>query len=406
MPMVARDRLITQPRLSGEWRDRSAIPDLLLWGAGSYRGLRARIQELGCSRVLLLTSGTLRAKTPWVERVRDLLGDLVVGVRSDSQQFTPDWLCFDTANLARPLRPDVVVTLGGGSVADWGKAVCFILAQGLQSLDELDAYVASPDNQQLTSLASRPIPQICIATTLSGSEGTWSVTINRPERKFKDHVRHPDLVPDTVIFDAEIAATTPPELWCATGMKAMEHVVEKLYTVDRNLIVDFTCLKAGELLYASLHRCMDNPDDLEARTLCQLALAMCAFHGRGVHKGLCQVIGWQLGTYGVAHGHTSCIMLPHVMRFNRPVSEPALAALGRSLGGTATSDADLADYAQKAVASLVRELALPIRLREVGIERSDLPDIAEKVIRSPNIIYNPLPVTDPAVVLSVLEEAW
>jgi len=103
--MVARDRLITQPRLSGEWRDRSAIPDLLLWGAGSYRGLRARIQELGCSRVLLLTSGTLRAKTPWVERVRDLLGDLVVGVRSDSQQFTPDWLCFDTANLARPLRP-------------------------------------------------------------------------------------------------------------------------------------------------------------------------------------------------------------------------------------------------------------------------------------------------------------
>ena len=58
------------------------------------------------------------------------------------------------------------------------------------------------------------------------------------------------------------------------------------------------------------------------------------------------------------------------------------------------------------MAGLVRDLDLPHRLRDVGISREDLPDIAEKVIVSPNIIYNPRPVTDPEEVLAVLERAW
>ena len=137
-----------------------------------------------------------------------------------------------------------------------------------------------------------------------------------------------------------------------------------------------------------------------------VALVGVGFHGRGVHKGLSQVIGWKLGAYGVAHGHTSCVMLPHVMRFNRSVTVSAQAALGRALGGEESTEEELAESAQAAVAGLVRDLDLPHRLRDVGISRKDLPDIAEKVIVSPNIIYNPRPVTDPEEVLAVLERAW
>ena len=381
--------------LQGEWRDRCAIPDHVIWGPGSHQRLRSVLEGLGCSRALLLTSGSLKKHTPWVDRIEEALGGLVAAVRSDSAEFTPDWLCFDTARQAREVEPDVVVTVGGGSVADWGKAVAFILAQGLESVSELDDYVASPDNQRLAALPRPPIPQVAIPTTLSASEATWSVTINRPERKFKDHVRHPDLVPRAVILDAAIASSTPAGLWCATGLKAMEHVVEKLYTVDRNPVVDNMCLKAGELLYRHLPRCKDNPEDLEAFTQCHVALVGVGFHGRGVHKGLSQVIGWQLGAYGVAHGHTSCVMLPHVMEFNRSVSLSAQAALGRALGGEGATDDELAKSAQAAVAGLVRDLDLPSRLRDVGVPREDLPDIAKKVIVSPNIIYNPKPVTDP-----------
>ena len=137
-----------------------------------------------------------------------------------------------------------------------------------------------------------------------------------------------------------------------------------------------------------------------------MALVGVGFHGRGVHKGLSQVIGWQLGAYGVAHGHTSCVMLPHVMEFNRSVSRSAQAALGRALGGQGATEDELAEGAQAAVAGLVRDLDLPYRLRDVGVPRDDLSDIAKKVIVSPNIIYNPRPVTDPEEVLGVLERAW
>ena len=297
--------------LQGEWRDRCAIPDHVIWGPGSHERLRVMLEEMGCNRALLLTSGSLKKHTPWVDRIEEALGGLVVAVRSDSREFTPDWLCFDTARQAREVQPDVIVTVGGGSVADWGKAVAFILAQGLESVSELDDYVASPDNQRLAALPRPPIPQVAIPTTLSASEATWSVTINRPERKFKDHVRHPDLVPKAVILDAAIASSTPAGLWCATGLKAMEHVVEKLYTVDRNPVVDNMCLKAGELLYRHLPRCKDNPEDLEAFTQCHVALVGVGFHGRGVHKGLSQVIGWQLGAYGV-------VPRPHVLRHAAP----------------------------------------------------------------------------------------
>ncbi len=392
--------------LQGEWRDRAAVPDHVIWGPGSHERLRGLLEEMGCTRALLLTSGSLKKRTQWVDRIVDGLGGMVAAVRSDSAEFTPDWLCFDTARQAREVEPDVIVTVGGGSVADWGKAVAFILAQGLESVEELDGYVASPDNQRLTALPRPPIPQVAIPTTLSASEATWSVTINRPERKFKDHVRHPDLVPRAVILDAAIASSTPAGLWCATGLKAMEHVVEKLYTVDRNPVVDNMCLKAGELLYRYLPRCKDNPEDLEAFTQCHVALVGVGFHGRGVHKGLSQVIGWQLGAHGVAHGHTSCVMLPHVMEFNRSVSQSAQAALGRALGGEGATDDELAESAQSAVAGLIRDLDLPTRLRDVGVPRDDLPDIAKKVIVSPNIIYNPRPVTDPEEVLTVLERAW
>ena len=399
--------MTTMPdELQGEWRDRAAVPDHVIWGPGSHGRLRSLLEEMDCRRVLLLTSGSLKRCTPWVDRIVEALGDLLVAVRSDSREFTPDWLCFDTARQAREVQPDVIVTAGGGSVADWGKAVAFILAQGLETVRELDDYVAAPDNQRLAALPRAPIPQVAIATTLSASEATWSVTINRPERKFKDHVRHPDLVPRAVILDAAIASSTPAGVWCATGLKAMEHVVEKLYTVDRNPVVDNMCLKAGELLYRCLPRCKDNPEDLEAFTQCQLALVGVGFHGRGVHKGLSQVIGWQLGAYGVSHGHTSCVILPHVMEFNRSISVSAQAALGRALGGDGATDEEAAENAHAAVAGLVRALELPSRLRDVGIPREDLPEIASKVIVSPNIIYNPKPVTDPEEVLGVLEKAW
>lgn len=391
--------------LTGEWRYRTAIPDHEIWGPGSLQRLRKELEDRGYHRLLLLGSRSLWEQTPWGGRIEELLEGLVVLERHNSEQFTPDWLCFETADAARDLNVDAVVTVGGGSVIDWGKAVRFILAQGLRSVEELDDYVASPSEQQLDALSSPPVPQIAVPTTLSGAT-TWSVTINRPDRKFKDHVRHPSLSQELVVYDGELATATPIYLWSATGMKAMEHVVERMYSRVGNPVGDTLALQAGEWLYDGLRRSKADPEDPDARALSQLGLITIASTGRGVRKGLSQVAGWQLGAYGVGHGETSCVMLAHVMRFNRAATLEPQAALGRAMGGIADSNDGLAEFAAQAIASLVEELGLPTRLRDVGIQHQDLPDIAAKMIRSPNIIYNPIEIREPGQVLPVLEAAW
>lgn len=391
--------------LDGEWRYRSAIPDHAIWGINAHESLRAQLQERGHERIGLLTSRSLWENTAWGHRIASMLEGLVVYESHDSQEFTPDWLCFDTANAMRATHPDAIVTIGGGSVIDWGKAVRFLLAQDLTDVNQLDAYVASPEKQQLDRLASAPIPQIAIPTTLSGAT-TWSVTINRPDRQFKDHVRHPSLMQELVIYDGNIATTTPSHIWSATGMKAMEHVVERMYTLVGNPVGDVLAERAGVMLHEGLPRSVDAPDDPAARVVCQMGLMTVESTGRGVQKGLCQVAGWQLGAYGVSHGHTACVMLPHVMRFNLPETLAPQAALGRALGSKSRSDSSSAQFAITTIEDMTLQMGLPTRLRDVGIELEHLEVIAEKIARSPNIIYNPIPVRDPSRIRSVLEAAW
>jgi alcohol dehydrogenase class IV len=391
--------------IEGEWRYRSSISDHSIWGPNAHQSLRAQLEERKLERVVLLFSRSLWENTSWGKEISDMLKGLVVYESHNSHEFAPDWLCFDTANAVRNLEPDVVITIGGGSVIDWGKAVRFILAQGLTSVDELDDYVASPENQQLESLPKIPISQIAVPTTLSGAT-TWSVTINRPEKKFKDHVRHPSLMQELVIYDGAMSCTTPTALWSATGLKAVEHVVERMYSLVGNPVGDALAERAGTLLFEGLPLVKQLPDDPKSRVICQMGLMTIEATGRGVQKGLCQVIGWQLGAYGVAHGHTACVMLPHVMRFNLPETIQPQATLGRALGCPSNSDESAAEYAITSIEKLTSELDLPKRLRDVDIKSEDLATIAEKVSRSPNIIYNPIPVRDPEIILEVLQKAW
>jgi maleylacetate reductase len=120
----------------------------------------------------------------------------------------------------------------------------------------------------------------------------------------------------------------------------------------------------------------------------------------GVSKGASHGIGHVLGgTAGVPHGYTSCVMLPHVLRFNHPVNADRQARIADALGQNRANAAD-------AVAGLIEGLGLPTRLRDVGVGADQLDLIAANSMRDRWIHTNPRKIDGPETVRTLLDAAW
>ena len=144
-----------------------------------------------------------------------------------------------------------------------------------------------------------------------------------------------------------------------------------------------------------------DPLDLEARLDAQLGAWMSMIGSQtGVPKGASHGIGHVLGgTAHVPHGYTSCVMLPHVLRFNAPVNADRQALVSEALGRPGEPAADV-------VAGLIAGLGLPTRLRDVGVKPEQLDRIAELSMHDRWIHTNPRKIDGPPVVRELLDEAW
>jgi maleylacetate reductase len=138
-------------------------------------------------------------------------------------------------------------------------------------------------------------------------------------------------------------------------------------------------IEAIHRLFTGLPRTMQRPDDLDVRTELQIGAWMSFFGQINTAMGLSHNLGRRMGaTYGVPHGITSCITLPHVMRYFARRQTAALATVGRAIQASeaGTDNLDAALFAADAVADLIARLGLPHHLSEVGIAESNLRDIA------------------------------
>jgi maleylacetate reductase len=117
---------------------------------------------------------------------------------------------------------------------------------------------------------------------------------------------------------------------------------------------------------------------------------------KGASHGIGHVLG---GTAGVPHGYTSCVMLPHVMRFNHPVNAARQQLVSEALGRPGEAAADV-------LAALIADLGLPRTLREVNVSADLLERIAEEAMHDRWIHTNPRKIAGPATVRQLLDAAW
>jgi maleylacetate reductase len=296
----------------------------------------------------------------------------------------------------RKLGADAAIGLGGGSVCDLLKIARLCLANEVTSVDGIDLLRDAP-----ATLRPATLPFVMLPTTLSAGEFTTVAGITDERGPSKEMFRHVSLPPDTVILDPELSARTPARLWSGTGIRAVDHAVETWCSIGAGPYSDALALHALRLLYPALRRCAQDPADLEARAQCQIG-AWLSIQGvaRGVPLGASHGIGHALGgVTGMPHGETSCVMLPHVLRFNAQADASRQALLSAAMGSPNLAAGDL-------VAGLVAELGLPGRLRDAGVKREDLPVVAREALHDPWIPTNPRPFADADEILALLETAW
>ena len=185
-------------------------------------------------------------------------------------------------------------------------------------LDAFAARIAADGSTRRPPTRPPGVRAIVIPTTLSAGEYTSFAGCTDPVRGVKESFGQALMVPRVVILDPAITVHTPDWLFLSTGIRAVDHAVEDLCAINAAPFSDATSLHALRLLARGLVAVKADAGDVAARLECQLGAWLSVVGSQnGVNKGASHGIGHVLGgTAGVAHGYTSCIMLPHVLRFN------------------------------------------------------------------------------------------
>src|SRR5437588_3977815 len=296
----------------------------IIFGAGSAAQLGDALKRFGMRRLMLCASGSLR-RGGQIKLIEQALGSRLVAVFEHVQPHVPDFQVAEALALASEKEIDALIGMGGGSPIGMAKAISLELEEKRTGEP---ARAAFPIDQPL-------IPVVAIPTTYAGSEmtPTFGITYHNEGVARKVTLTDAKITPKLVMYDPLLTLNLPPEITASTGINALAHCIEAIYSITRNPLSTSVALSGVHSIYNALPCCYIDGNDMEARTemLVGAFLAGSALShvSMALHHGLCHILG---GTAGVPHGVANSIILPHALRFNIDATAPQLALAAQAMG--------------------------------------------------------------------------
>lgn len=382
------------------------------YGADALENLEATLAQHDIARALMITGTTLATKTDLVERVVDAAGGRIAKVFHETTQHVHRASVVNAIEAARAANADGIISFGGGTPNDTGKAVVLGLAEGVRDTSDFDRYRVRfeyPATVEIPPCTGTALPMIAISTTLSGGEFTHFAGITDSDRRVKDLYIDKKLAARAVFLDPTLTLETPDWLWLSTGMRSVDHCVEALCSINAHPFTDALASRSLAMLNRYLRECKANPSDLVARTEAHIAAWMSVCGLANVNLGLSHGVGHQLGARNdVPHGVTSCVMMAPTMDFNSDHVGTRQSWIAEIMGAEVRDldDAAASAAGRDAIRSLVTDLQLPHRLRDVGVSQDDFPAIAKDALEDLVVATNPRPVGSVEDVIDLLHTAW
>jgi alcohol dehydrogenase class IV len=311
------------------------------------------LARLEAHRIALVTTRSLVAEERLISVVQSAFGDARVALTAVVSQHAPMAEVDAAIRAAGDANVDGVVSFGGGSPIDAAKILAVKLADH-------------------AGHAPRGLPHVALPTTLSAAELAAGAGFT-DDAGNKAGMRDARLLPDAVIYDAKLTLATPLALWLSTGIRALDHAVEGIMAEGLHPFSDVMALEAIRRLFDSLPRAKVDPADTGVRTENQLAAWFSFTLPAQSAGGLSHMMGKQIGArYGIPHGVTSCLLLPHVMRYYERRTPDRMALLAAATGSDPASR----------VQSLIASLGLPQHIAAYGIGNAELHKAADALAGS------------------------
>ena len=362
------------------------------------------LDRLGGTRAMVVCGPSILEKSDVVRRVQDALGDRCVGLFSGVAPHSPVHTLDEAIRLASEIKPDALVSVGGGSTHDTAKGIATLLGEG-GTIHDQQVIFEPPDKIVLPQLSGDRVPIIAVSTTMGAAELSRGAGFADKDLGRKVSVADPATIPRSIIIDGKALATTPMNILLSTAIGQLRVAIESVYSVKHNPICDSLCLHAISMIVKNLPECPKLDVECLLNTKTAAAMASLGSVGGGINTATAHHVG---GIFDVPHGDANAIMLPHSMRFNAEASADRQALIAQAMGidTSAMSDYDAALAAADAVEDLRDSLGLPNRLRDVGVPEEGLELIASATLQDRSLATNPTPVTDAGPIMSVLRSSW
>lgn len=364
------------------------LPPLSIIGPGALNDLAEELKSLPYKKALFVTDKVLM-QIGVAERVLKVLeSSNIKTIVFDDVKPNPTVKNVNNGlELLKDNDCDFIITLGGGSPQDCGKAIGILATNG----GNIEDY----EGIHLSKHVSLPI--IAINTTAgTASEVTINYVITDEKLHKKMVMVDKNCLVSIAVNDPELMLGKPANLTAATGMDALTHAIETYVTKGAFEWSDVLALESIKLISKSLEKAVHNGQDLEARN--QMAwgqfIAGQAFSNAGL--GYVHSMAHQLGgVYDLPHGVANAVLLPHVEEFNIPECAPKLKKVAEAMGVDVSemNDTEGAHAAIEAIKNLSKAVGIPSGLKELGVKEKDFELMSKNALNDVCTGGNPREVT-------------
>jgi aldehyde dehydrogenase (NAD+) len=372
----------------------------ILSGPGSLTRLAAEMSQLKKERLLVITDAGVVA-AGLLSRLQDVLGQRIAAVFSEVPQDSGFDIIDRACALGRSCNADAVLSLGGGSVIDTGKATVVALTGNIKAVQALG----------FQQLLGPQLTHVVVPTTAgTGSEVTNVAVIKNHALGVKSYIVDRYVVPDLAVLDPTLTVGLPPGLTASTAFDALTHAIEAYTSRIANPMSDAQALHAIRLVAANVEKAVNDGANLAVRSAMQSAATLAGWAIGSANVGLVHGMSHALGArHGVPHGTGNAILLPHVMRFNAVQPEAALRLkdVADALGAPHDGDpVHAAHAAADKVDALLAATRHPRKLSDMKVPKDDLEACSEVALLDPANVYSARMVMLPGEIADLYQQAF